>query len=336
VIAVRIRVTALTTAGWLAGAFAGVGAQTPQPAVPSAAYAAGQCSNCAAWMVSEAPRRIFGNTYYVGTHGLSAILITSDRGHVLIDGGIPTAADSIMAHVRALGFRVEDIKLILNSHAHFDHAGGIAAIQRASGAAVAATRWSADVMMKGTPILGDPQYGSVLPFPAVANVRVIADGAVEHVGPLALTAHVTAGHTPGGTTWTWQSCEGTRCLDLVYADSQSPVSANGFLFTKNDVYPNAIHDFEHGFATLEELPCDILLTPHPEASDLLNRIAPSGSNPPKLVDTAACARLAASGRAALAKRIETERGATRNPLEGRGLRVEGRGNVGRGERRRGM
>ena len=162
--------------------------------------------------------------------------------------------------------------------------------------------------MKGTPIVGDPQFGSVLPFPAVSNVRVIADGAVEHVGPLALTAHVTAGHTPGGTTWTWQSCEATRCLDLVYADSQTPVSADGFLFTKSEAYPNAIHDFEHGFATLEELPCDILLTPHPEASRLFDRLIPTGSNPPKLVDTAACSRLATAGREALAKRVAAERG----------------------------
>jgi len=304
----RIRFARYSIIVGLVSAFAPLGAQTTQSAPTYEPYAAAQCSSCAAWMLPEAPRRIFGNTYYVGTHGLSAILITSDRGDILIDGAIPAAADSIMAHVRALGFRVQDIKLILNSHAHYDHAGGIAAIQRASGAEVAATKWSAEVLMKGAPIPGDPQYGILLPYPAATNVRVIADGDVERVGPLELTSHVTAGHTPGGTTWTWQSCEGTRCLDLVYADSQTPVSADGFLFTKNDVYPNAIHDFEHGFTTLEELPCDILLTPHPEASQFLERLVPSGPNPPKLVDTAACSRLAATGRDALKRRIASEHG----------------------------
>ncbi len=271
-------------------------------------YTAAQCTGCAAWSVPEAPRRVFGNTYYVGTHGLSAILITSDRGHILIDGTIPDMADTVIAHIRALGFRVEDVKLILNSHAHFDHAGGIAAVQRASGAEVAATKWSAEVLRKGASMPGDPQYGMVLPFPPVANVQVIGDGQVMRVGPLALTAHVTAGHTPGGTSWSWQSCEGVRCLDLVYADSQSPISANGFLFTKSRAYPTAVHDFQHAAATIEQLPCDILMTPHPEASQLLDRLAANGHGAPPLVDTAGCSRYAATAREAFAKRLDSERG----------------------------
>jgi metallo-beta-lactamase class B len=271
-------------------------------------YTAAQCSYCAAWSEPEAPRRVFGNTYYVGTHGLSAILVTSDRGHILIDGTIPAMADSVIAHIRALGFRVEDVKLILNSHAHFDHAGGIAAVQRASGAEVAATKWSAEALRKGGSIPGDPQYGSILPFPPVANVRVIADGQVMRVGPLALTAHVTPGHTPGGTSWSWQSCEGVRCLDLVYADSQSPVSADGFLFSKSRAYPTAVHDFQHSATTIEQLPCDILLTPHPEASQLLDRLAANGHNGPPLVDTAGCSRYAATARKAVAKRLDAEHG----------------------------
>ena len=271
-------------------------------------YTAAQCPSCAEWAASQPPRLVYGNTYYVGTRGLSSILITSDRGHILIDGTIPESADSIIAHIHSLGFRIEDVKLILNSHAHFDHAGGIAALQRASGAEVAATKWSAEVLKRGASIPGDPQFGALLAYPPVANVRIVTDGEVMRVGPLALTAHVTPGHTPGGTTWTWQSCEAARCLNLVYADSQSPVSADGFLFTKSDAYPSAIHDFEHGLATIEELPCDILLTPHPGASQLLERLTPGAPNAPKLIDTAACSRLAATGRHDLARRIAAERG----------------------------
>src|SRR5690242_14724323 len=196
------------------------------------------CPSCAEWNAPQRPFRIYGNTYYVGTHGLSAILLTSKDGDVLIDADLPESAPIIIANIRALGFRVEDIKLILNSHAHFDHAGGIAALQRAFGARVAASPWSARVLERGASIPGDPQYGVLSSYSPVPHVQVIADGETLYVGPLALTAHFTPGHTPGGTTWTWRSCDGNRCLDLMYADSQTPVSADGFSFTHSDTYPS--------------------------------------------------------------------------------------------------
>jgi metallo-beta-lactamase class B len=237
----------------------------------------------------------------VGTHGLSAILVTSNQGHILLDGALPESAPLIEANIRALGFRMEDVKLILNSHAHFDHAGGIAALQRASGAAVAASPASAPVLRRGTSGPDDPQYGVLLAFPAVERVRVISDGEIVRVGPLALTAHFTPGHTPGGTSWAWKSCEGKRCLDFVYADSQTPVSADGFLYTRNRTYPSAIADYERGFALLERLPCDVLLTPHPGASGLWDRVAKKD-----LVDRSACRRYAATARGQLARRVATE------------------------------
>jgi metallo-beta-lactamase class B len=231
------------------------------------------CASCAEWNAPHAPFRIYGNTYYVGTHGLSAILLTSDAGHALIDAGLPESASSILANIRALGFRVEDIKLILNSHVHYDHAGGIAALQHASGAIVAASPASASVLTRGTSANDDPQFGVLLSYPPVDRVRVFADGDTPHVGPLGLIAHFTPGHTRGGTSWSWRSCEGGRCLDLVYADSQTPVSADGFFFTRNPSYPSVLADFERGFALLERLDCDVLLTPHPAASGLFERIA---------------------------------------------------------------
>ena len=267
------------------------------------------CPSCAEWNAPQSPIRIFGNSYYVGTHGLSAILITSAEGHVLIDAGLPESAEPILASIRTLGFKPEDIKLILNSHAHFDHAGGIADVQRASHATVAASAWSAGVISRGTSPASDPQYSLVIPYPPAHDVKVIADGETLRVGPLALTAHFTGGHTPGGTTWTWRSCDGGRCLDMVYADSQTPISEDGFLFTRNATYPTAIADFEHGHATLEHLACDVLLTPHPGASSLFERLAArdAGAASPALVDDGACKRLAATARTALAKRINTEK-----------------------------
>ena len=266
------------------------------------------CASCAEWNAPQQPLRIYGNTYYVGTHGLGAILVTSSEGHVLIDGGLPESAPSIIASIKALGFRVEDIKLILNSHAHFDHAGGIAALQRASGATVAASPWSARVLERGTSLPDDPQYGILLSYQPVRDVRVIADGETLRVGSLALTAHFTPGHTPGGTSWSWQSCEAGRCRDLVYADSQTPISADGFSFTRNDTYPSVLQDFEHGFAVLDHLSCDVLLTPHPSASSLWERIARrEQGTKDALVDSEACRRYAADARQKLAQRVASEK-----------------------------
>lgn len=281
-------------------------AQTPD----TAARRAEPCPRCAEWNAPQRPFRLYGNTYFVGTHGLSAILIVSREGHVLIDGGLPESAPSIMTSVHALGFRIEDVKLIVNSHAHFDHAGGIAELQRASGATVAASPWSARVLNSGTTGREDPQYGIVSSFPPAHDVKVIADGDTLRVGTIALAAHFTPGHTPGGTSWSWRSCDGERCLDFVYADSQTPVSADDFLFTRNTTYPSAIADFQRGFALLEGLHCDVLVTPHPDATSLWERLAARDSTrtQPALTDPDACKRYAATAREQLARRIAKETG----------------------------
>jgi metallo-beta-lactamase class B len=278
-----------------------------------AAVAAGAspgCPRCAEWTVPQQPFRIFGNTYYVGTRALSSILITSSAGHILIDGTVPEAVPQLVANIRALGFRVEDVRLLLNSHDHFDHAGGLAALQRLSGAEVAARAPSARVLRQGHSDPDDPQYGSLARGPErVAHVRVIGDGETVSVGPLRLTAHATAGHTPGGTSWTWTSCESARCLHILYADSLSAISAPGFKFSANATYPNALQDFHRSFATLAALPCDILLTPHPEVSDTLARQKQrqAGAAADALVDPEACRRYARQAREDLETRVAQER-----------------------------
>ena len=267
------------------------------------------CANCITWNTPHQPQRIFGNTWYVGTQGLSAILITSRRGHVLIDGALPVSAPQIIANIRALGFLVEDVKVIVNSHAHFDHAGGISALQRASGASVAVSPKSASVIRSGKPEPSDPQFVGGLAFPATANVRTIRDGEVIHVGDeprIALTAHFTPGHTPGGTSWSWQSCDGDTCLHVVYADSQSAISSDGFLFTNKATYPDALTDFERGLSTIERLKCDVLLTPHPDGSRLFERLAAHGGTA-ALAEPDGCAQFVTRAREGLAKRIAAER-----------------------------
>jgi metallo-beta-lactamase class B len=275
---------------------------------PQGAKRADECASCAEWNVAQAPFRIWGNTYFVGTHGLSAILITSPSGHILIDGGIPESAPLILANIRTLGFRVKDVKQILNSHDHFDHSGGIAEIQKATGASVSASALSAPVLRAGESGKDDPQYGVLLSFPPVSNVSVISDDEAVHVGALAVTAHFTPGHTPGGTTWSWQSCQSGRCLFIVYADSQTPVAADGFLFTNNTSYPGVIHDFEHSFAVLDALRCDILVTPHPDASSLWQRVAKRNAGQARaLIDPKACKAFATAARERLAARIASEK-----------------------------
>jgi metallo-beta-lactamase class B len=266
----------------------------------------------AEWTAPQEPVRVYGNTFWVGTRGLGAVLITSDDGHVLIDGAVPEAVPTIAANIRAAGFKVEDIRLILNSHVHFDHAGGIGELARMSGATVAASASSAKVFESGRSGPDDPQFGTVPPIATVRDVRVVKDGEVLRVGTLALTAHATPGHTPGGTSWSWQSCENApgpnqRCTEMVYADSLTPVASDGFRYTASKDYPQALADFERSFKTLESLTCDILITPHPAASNFWTRLAGRTAETNPLVDRNACRTLVASSRKALAVRVAREK-----------------------------
>lgn len=279
-------------------------AQTPAPATPPTP----DCEICATWNADQTPFRIFGNTYYVGVKGLSSVLITSPQGHVLIDGGLPESAPKIIANIATLGFRIEDVKLILNSHGHIDHAGGLAELQRRSNALVAASPSAALDLASGEVGPDDPQYHALPKYPPVKDMRLARDGGQFNVGPIKLTAHATPGHTPGGLSWTWQSCDGPRCLNMVYADSLNAVSRPGFKFSASSEYPNAVADLRHSFETLEKLPCDVLISAHPETSQLWERLeasATAGSE--AFVDPQACRAYVAAARTLLEARLEQER-----------------------------
>ena len=163
-------------------------------------------------------------------------------------------------------------------------------------------------MRKGGVGRSDPQFGTLLPIASVKDVHELHDGETFEVGTIAITAHLTPGHTPGGTSWTWKSCEGAVCRDMVYADSLTPVSAAGFKFSKSHEYPDALAGFEKSFAFLESVPCDILMTTHPEMSSLWERIEARdrGVTPDPMVDTGACQRLASRGRDQLRRRLADE------------------------------
>ena len=256
------------------------------------------------WNLPQKPFKVFGNTYWVGTRGLGAVLITSDRGHILIDGALPESVPQIRDHIRELGFKLEDVKLLLNSHVHFDHAGGLGELQRLTGARAAASAPAAKVFASGEAGKDDPQFGILPPIERLKDVEVVRDGQRLRVGPLSITAHLTPGHTPGGTSWSWRSCEGSRCLDIVYADSLNPVSADGFRYTDSPL----LKAFEKSHATVDGLKCDILLVPHPAFARVLEKLAArEAGKADAFIEPGACKAYVATARTNLARRVETER-----------------------------
>lgn len=269
-----------------------------------------KCSSCDEWNEPIEPFQVYANTYYVGTAGLSALLVTGDAGHILLDGGLSQSAPLIEASIRKLGFKLGDVKLILNSHAHYDHAAGIAALQRASGATVVSSASGAQGFAIGNAVPDDPQAGfGNNDFPAVKNVRVVTDKEVVRLGPLAIQMHNTAGHTPGSTTWTWQSCAEGKCLSMVYADSISAVAAPGFRFTGDASTPSRVDQFRKSITTVGELPCDIMITTHPMATDLAGKLKKRSAKPAvdPFIDPQACRVLAANAMKALDARVAEEK-----------------------------
>lgn len=266
------------------------------------------CDNCDEWNEPKAPFNVFGNTWYVGTGGLSAILVTGPEGHVLLDGALPQSAAQIQANIEALGFRIRDVKLIVNSHEHFDHAGGIAALQRASGATVAASAVGAQALRQGTVGGDDPLFDANAPthIPKVAEVREVADGETLRIGPIAITAHATPGHTPGATTWSWTACEADQCRAVVYADSLNPVSADSFRFSGGNGQPDISKSFAASIAKLAALDCDIVLSTHPSASDTFEKQASKSATNNPFVNPASCRDYAAVAAEKLRVRLEKE------------------------------
>jgi metallo-beta-lactamase class B len=269
--------------------------------------AAIECSRCEAWNKEQAPFQIYGNTYYVGPHGLSSVLITSPQGHVLIDGALPQSAVLIAKHVEQLGFKMSDVKVILNSHTHYDHAGGIAELQKLTGARVIASDKAAPVLSSGRVGPDDPQVGHLLPFPAVANVVAIGRGQSVEVGPLKLSMIHTPGHAPGGTSWRWQSCEAGRCVNLVYSDSLNAVSDDAFKYGGDPRYPTAASDLTSSIAAIAAAPCDVLITAHPDLSALWEVVDESGKGDrSKLIDSTSCRHYADGAKQRFDERLASE------------------------------
>ncbi|WP_395407660.1 MBL fold metallo-hydrolase [Pseudoduganella sp. UC29_106] len=196
------------------------------------------------------------------------------------------------------------MKYILNSHAHYDHSGGIAALQKLSGAKVLAGAAGARALSSGKTAPEDPQFGSIDDFPAVANAHAVKEGEVVKLGELSVTAHLTPGHTPGGASWSWKVCDKGQCKNFVFADSLTAVSADNYKFS---AHPEIVASLEGSIARIEALPCDVLITAHPGVFDLFERQTRAAKEGVAAYgDGAACRTLAATSRTSLAKRLETE------------------------------
>lgn len=269
----------------LIGGCSSVTAEAPSPS-DQAAWAA-QCADDDDWDKPGPPFQIIGDTYYVGTCGISAILITGDEGHIVIDSGTKAGAEVVAANIQKLGFALSDVKILLMSHEHYDHVGGLARLQQLTGAKALVSPAARQAMEGGPSSPNDPQHGLSEPLAAVRMDGLVVSGEPVRLGRLAVRPLATPGHTPGALSWQWnaQSSDGSA-TEITFADSLTPISNDTYRFTDHPAYLAA---FRESLGKLAETKCRVLLTPHPSFSGMRDNIIDNGRISPS--DTA-CTDLA--------------------------------------------
>jgi metallo-beta-lactamase class B len=216
-----------------------------------------------------APFRIIDNIYYVGASDVTSYLIVTPKGMILVDGGFAETATQIEKNITTLGFRLSDVKILLNGHAHPDHAGGLAQLKRDSGASFRAVAQEVQPLEhagKGTFYRGEKDL-----FKSVHVDRTLHDGDIVKLGNTTMTAHLTAGHSPGCTTWTTTVKDHGKTLAVAFVCQLSLPA--GQALVDNAFYPSIASDFKRTFMTLEALPCDVFLAEHGRDYDLQGKIA---------------------------------------------------------------
>ncbi len=220
------------------------------------------------WNQPVEPFRIAANLYYVGASDVTAYLLTTRQGHILLDGGFEETAPQIQANVEKLGFRLRDVRILLNSHGHIDHAGGLAELRRVTGGRFLATALEIPLLARGG--RDDPQFGNRFPYTPIYADGIVRDGGRVRLGGTELVAHVTAGHTPGCTSWTTTLAEGSKKVDVVFLCS--PTVPSEYKLVNNDRYPTAIEDYRAQFRFLRSLTPDIHLASHGNFFDLTEKM----------------------------------------------------------------
>jgi len=225
----------------------------------------------ASWTTPVPPFRIAGNLYYVGSEDLAAYLIVTPKGNILINSNLESSPPQIKKSVESLGFKFSDVKILLISHGHYDHCAGSAGVKRMTGAKY-------EVMAQDVPVVqsgghNDFHYATdkTMWFPPTKVDLVLHDGDKVSLGGSTLTAHLTAGHTKGTTTWTLDEQENGRTLHVVIVGS--PNVNPGYKLVNNKTYPQIAADYRHQFEVLNKLPCDIFLGAHGSYFDLAAKYA---------------------------------------------------------------
>jgi len=209
------------------------------------------------WVEAVKPFRIIGNIYYVGSKGLSSFLITSSGGHILIDGGLPQNADLIARNIQSLGFDVSDIIILLNSHAHFDHSGGLNALKGLSGAQLVASEGDR-AALEGGFYLGFENNRNFA-APPVKVDRTVRNNETVHVGSISITATLTPGHTKGCTSWNMSAVEQNTAYEVLFFCGAS-VAGNNLVPAQ---YDGIVDDYRRTFEKTREWRPDVLLVNHP-------------------------------------------------------------------------
>lgn len=210
-----------------------------------------------AWIERIEPFRVIGNIYYVGSKGLSSFLITSDKGHMLIDGGLPQNANLIIENIKELGFDIENVKILLNSHAHFDHSGGLQALKKKSGAQMIANEADRSALEGGFYLGFENNINYTAP--PVRVDRLVEDGEVVRLGTTTLTAQLTPGHTRGCTSWTMKAYEEGKPYDVLFFCGAT-VAGNSLVPPQ---YEGIVKDYRYTFEKTRNWQPDVLLVNHP-------------------------------------------------------------------------
>lgn len=219
------------------------------------------------WNAPYAPFKVIGNIHYVGTEGVSAYLITSPKGHILIDGILAQSVPQIIANIKTLGFDVRDVKYLLNSHAHIDHAGGLAGLQRASGATMIASAADKPYLEEGD--IGHGPSGG-MKFPPVRVDRVIGDRGQVRLGGVTLTAHLTPGHSPGCTSWSMAAKGNDGINRQIFFHCSGTVAGQSLV---PEAYPEIVANFRKTFAKVRTFKADVFLANHDNFFDLKQKRA---------------------------------------------------------------